>query len=136
MQQCGGTMTDPSLAHTSDSLPPPRDYQVTVLPNGIRISVGTDESIVDALRRQGYRSRYKCRRGGCGACRATLVDGQVVYRTPVSESVVDGPDREPGQQKCLPCRAFPQSDVTIELGERDRLVDVLAGFGRSRQRST
>ncbi|MBC2637878.1 MULTISPECIES: 2Fe-2S iron-sulfur cluster-binding protein [unclassified Rhodococcus (in: high G+C Gram-positive bacteria)] len=129
-------MTDTPLVHAGDPPPPAGEYQVTVLPDGIRIRVRSDESIVDALRRQGYRSRYKCRRGGCGACRATLVDGDVDYHTPVSASVVNGPDRKPGEQKCLPCRAVPQSDVTIELGERDRLVYVLAGFGRSRQRTT
>ncbi|KAF0960026.1 2Fe-2S iron-sulfur cluster-binding protein [Rhodococcus sp. T7] len=129
-------MGDTPDARATEVPRPNGEFQVTVFPDGIRISVRADETIVDALRRQGYRSRYKCRRGGCGACRAALVDGTVTYRTPVSETVVDGPDGEPGQQKCLPCRAFPQSDVTIELGERDRLVDVLAGFGRSRERTT
>ncbi|MBV6757905.1 2Fe-2S iron-sulfur cluster-binding protein [Rhodococcus opacus] len=129
-------MGDTSHDRATEAPRPNDEFQVTVFPDGIRIGVRADETIVDALRRQGYRSRYKCRRGGCGACRAVLVDGTVAYRTPVSETVVDGPDREPGQQKCLPCRAFPQSDVIIELGERDRLVDVLAGLGRSRERTT
>ncbi|MEN0134971.1 MAG: 2Fe-2S iron-sulfur cluster-binding protein [Rhodococcus sp. (in: high G+C Gram-positive bacteria)] len=129
-------MGDSPRAHTPEAPRPHGEHQVTLLPNGIRIGVRADETIVDALRRQGYRSRYKCRRGGCGACRAALVDGTVAYRTPVSESVVDGPDRVPGQQKCLPCRAIPQSDVTVELGEQDRLIDVLAGLGRSRERTT
>lgn len=129
-------MGDTPQARATEALRSDGEFQVTVYPDGIRIGVRADETIVDALRRQGYRSRYKCRRGGCGACRAALVDGTVAYRTPVSERVVDGPDGKPGQQKCLPCRAFPQSDVTIELGERDRLVDVLAGLGPPRHRTT
>ncbi|RZL80390.1 MAG: 2Fe-2S iron-sulfur cluster binding domain-containing protein [Rhodococcus sp. (in: high G+C Gram-positive bacteria)] len=107
------------------------DHVVTVLPARIRISVHANETIVDALRRNGYRTRYKCRRGGCGACRATLIDGDIVYVTHVSTPVIDGHDSTVSSQKCLPCRATPTSDATIELGPRDRIVDVVPGLRRA-----
>ncbi|MEN0139395.1 MAG: 2Fe-2S iron-sulfur cluster-binding protein [Rhodococcus sp. (in: high G+C Gram-positive bacteria)] len=102
---------------------------VTIRPDGVAIVVRERETIVDALRRQGLRTRYKCRRGGCGACRATLVEGRVGYHTPVSDTVVNGPTPQPDTRSCLPCRATPLTDVIIELGPRDRIINVLNGIG-------
>ncbi|WP_160097878.1 2Fe-2S iron-sulfur cluster-binding protein [Rhodococcus sp. T7] len=102
---------------------------VTIRPDGVSIVVLERETIVDALRRQGLRIRYKCRRGGCGACRAALVEGHVAYPTPVSDTVVNGPRPQPETRSCLPCRATPLTDVIIELGPRDRIVNVLTGIG-------
>ncbi|WP_370184997.1 2Fe-2S iron-sulfur cluster-binding protein [Rhodococcus wratislaviensis] len=107
------------------------EHVVTVLPSRIRITVQANETIVDALRRNGYRTRYKCRRGGCGACRATLIDGDIVYVTQVSPPVIDAGNSTVRSQKCLPCRATPTSDATIELGPRDRIVDVVPGLRRT-----
>lgn len=92
---------------------------VRFLPADVSISVRAGESIVDAVRRQGYRTRYSCRRGGCGACKADLVTGEVTYRVPVADSVLSGTERAEG--KCLPCQAAPVGDVVIRLGAKDRL---------------
>ena len=120
----------------SDAMNLDDGHVVTVLPDQIRIGVRAHETIVDALPRQGYRTRYKCRRGGCGACRATLVEGQIAYAAQVSAPVIDGADRDtaPDTQKFLPCRAIPASDVIFELGPRDRLVNVLGGLGGTGRR--
>ncbi len=93
---------------------------VTVVPEGVRADAGPGESLVDALRRAGWRSPYKCRRGGCGACRARLVAGDVAYGHPVAAGVLDPADRARGL--CLPCRAVPTTDVVIELGAPLRAV--------------
>src|SRR5690606_15622077 len=86
----------PMSAHTGSG------RAVTIRPDGIDLVVGERETIVDALRRQGLRTRYKCRRGGCGACRATLVEGEVAYPKAVSATVVDGPEPRPDIRHCLP----------------------------------
>lgn len=99
-------------------------FHVVVRPDGVDVEVRSGETIVDALRRNGYRTRYKCRRGGCGACRATLVEGSVEYTAVISDGVLDGPSPTPEERKCLPCRATPQSDVVIELGARDCIVNI------------
>ena len=49
---------------------------VRFLPADVELSVRPGESIVEAMRRQGYRMRYSCRRGGCAACKADLVEGE------------------------------------------------------------
>lgn len=107
---------------------------IRVLPDDVCIDHRVGESIVDAIRRNGYRTRYLCRRGGCGMCKAHLVDGTVEYPEAIAESVLSADDAAQGM--CLPCRARPQCAVTLRLASTDRLRDVLgdlrprAGAGR------
>ncbi len=112
------------------NLPVCQERSVTILPTGITVAVRQNETIVDALRRQGLRTRYKCRRGGCGSCRAVLVAGQVGYQVPVSGAVVEGSERHDGNQYCLPCRATPHTDLVIALRPDDHVVDVLSGLAQ------
>jgi CDP-4-dehydro-6-deoxyglucose reductase len=92
---------------------------IRLLPADVAITALPGESIVDAVRRHGYRTRYSCRRGGCGACKADLVTGQVTYCVPIADSVLTATERADG--RCLPCRAVPDGDVVVRLAERDRL---------------
>lgn len=99
---------------------------VRILPDDVVLPVRAGDSIVDAVRRQGFRTRYSCRRGGCGACKAELVAGQVTYPVAVAESVLHPTEREGG--RCLPCRAEPVGDVVIRLGAKDVLRHPLKAF--------
>jgi ferredoxin len=87
---------------------------VTVLPSGVRVRTSPGETVVDGLRRAGWRTPYKCRRGGCGVCKAHLVQGAVHYALPVAGSVLS--DAELAGGLCLPCRAIPATDVVIDVG--------------------
>lgn len=98
---------------------------VRILPADVEFRVEPGEVVVDAIRRHGYRTRYSCRRGGCGICKADLLTGTVSYCSPIAASVLSDSDRAAGQ--CLPCKAIPQEDITIRLSARDTLRDV---FGR------
>lgn len=97
--------------------------RVTVLPQGVSVEVSSTESVVDGLRRSGYRAPYQCRSGGCGACRCLLRSGAVRYQRPIADSVLDDGDRAAGY--CLPCRAHADTDLVLDLGEA-RLRAVLA----------
>ena len=90
-----------------------------MLPADVLVSVNPGESIVEAVRRHGDRTRYSCRRGGCGACKADLLAGELTYPLPIAESVLSPAERAAG--KCLPCRAQPAGDVVIRLAAGDRL---------------
>ncbi len=105
---------------------------VEILPAGLRVATGPTETIVDAIRRSGYRTRYSCRRGGCGACVADLVEGRVTYPRPIAQTVLGVDDLDEG--KCLPCRAIPDGDVVIRLAPRDVLRDVLGPLAAGRNR--
>ncbi|TWS26434.1 2Fe-2S iron-sulfur cluster binding domain-containing protein [Tsukamurella sputi] len=96
---------------------------IRILPEDVTIDHRSGESIVEAIRRNGYRTKYLCRRGGCGQCTAHLVEGTVYYPEAVSDSVL-GVD-EAGSGACLPCRARPDGAVTVRLAAGDRLRDVL-----------
>ena len=89
---------------------------VRVVPHDIEVWARPGESVVDALRRHGWRSPYRCRRGGCGACRAQLRAGELLYPHAVADSVLSAADRAAGA--CLPCRAVPVTDVVIDIGAR------------------
>lgn len=113
-------MTDDRPGPAHPQLRPSRAYAgARILPAGVELSVRPGESIVDAVRRHGYRIRYSCRRGGCGACKADLVEGAVRYPVPIASSVLSDAERAAG--KCLPCRAEPVGNVVIRLSGRNQL---------------
>ncbi|MEV6632763.1 2Fe-2S iron-sulfur cluster-binding protein [Actinoplanes sp. NPDC051470] len=89
---------------------------ITVSPDGPAVDVAPGETIVEGLRRVGWRARYRCRGGGCGICKCPLVAGAVTYLGPVAESALSAAERSAGL--CLPCRAVPLGDVVIEQRER------------------
>ena len=100
-------------------------YDVTILPDGVRVTVGDDETLLRALSRAGLRYRVGCKRGGCGICKVQLKLGEVRYERPIAPQVLSDDDRVEGI--CLSCRAVPLTNIVIELQEGDRLRRVL-GF--------
>lgn len=98
---------------------------VTIRPDGVRVTAGADETLLGALGRAGLRYRVGCRRGGCGICKVQLLLGEVRYERPIAASVLT--DDEQIEGICLSCRAVPITNIVIELQEGDRLRKVL-GF--------
>jgi ferredoxin len=99
--------------------------EVTIMPDGLQVTAGDDETVLRALARAGLRYRVGCKRGGCGICKVQLRLGEVRYERPVAETVLTDDERVEGV--CLSCRAVPLTNVVIELQESDRLRRVL-GF--------
>jgi ferredoxin len=96
--------------------------RITVLPEGTELVAAPGKSVLAAIHESGFGYRVGCRRGGCGVCKADLVDGQVEYRDQVAETVLSQRERATGT--CLTCRAVPVGDVTIELrGNRLRRLN-------------
>jgi ferredoxin len=98
---------------------------VTILPDGVQVAVGDDETLLRALARAGLRYRVGCKRGGCGVCKVRLALGEVRYERPIAPQVLSDDERVEGI--CLSCRAIPLTNIVIELQEGDRLRRVL-GF--------
>ena len=105
--------------------------KLTVVPNDVTVDVGSDETILEALYRNGYAYRIGCRRGGCAICKVDLLEGDVEYNRPIADKVLTDEEREEGI--CLSCRAVPTSDIVISLREDSlRTVNpMMAMFGRS-----
>jgi ferredoxin len=99
--------------------------EVTIMPDGVRVTAGEAETLLRALARAGLRYRVGCKRGGCGICKVQLVVGEVAYERPIAPQVLSDDERVEGI--CLSCRAVPLTNIVIELQEGDRLRRVL-GF--------
>lgn len=70
-------------------------------------------NIPTAARASGYRPRVVCARGGCGACRAVVIEGSVEHRGAISRRKLEGPTSDhPGY--VLMCRAYPLEDVVLQ----------------------
>lgn len=78
----------------------------------VRLPVRPGETIDAAFTRAGYARRRKgCRRGGCGQCLITVLDGAVTDERPVADTVLAPAQRAAGG--ALACRAVPQGDVVV-----------------------
>ena len=84
------------------------NYQVKVQPLGMVFNVQQGETVLDAALRQKVGLQYGCRSGNCGTCEVTLLEGEVSYAEGTPPGLAD-PDYD-----CLPCQAFPGSDLVIE----------------------
>jgi CDP-4-dehydro-6-deoxyglucose reductase len=88
--------------------------QVTLHPGNRTVSARDGETVLDAGLRHGIPLMFECRHGGCGACKATLLNGAVdfgiYHRTAL-------PDAERAHGKFLMCCATPLTDIELEYEE-------------------
>ena len=101
-------------------------FTITV-PGAGSCQCSEDERVLVALERaQGFgqlknlpkRLPVGCRRGGCGVCRARVVQGQ--YRTaPMSREHISAEDEECGL--ILACAVYPLSDLSLVLEGRGKI---------------
>jgi ferredoxin len=91
---------------------------ITLWPEGIDIPAQEGETILDALRRNGYTMFFGCRRGGCGVCRVKLVAGSV-HHGPYAPQALSPEAAAEGM--VLACRAMVDSDLVVAMGEENRL---------------
>ena len=96
-------------------LPPKRrgsaGFHVLVHPDNRIIPVREGEHLLEAALREAMPVPFECRNGGCGMCKATLLNGSVDYGL-YQESALTAEERAEG--KLLLCCATPLSDVEIE----------------------
>ena len=64
------------------------------------------ETLLEALERTGHEVEYQCRSGYCGACRLTLLSGNVSYHKPPLAFVAAG--------EILPCCCTVEKDLTLD----------------------
>jgi propane monooxygenase reductase component len=81
-------------------------------PIGEEIDCDEEESVLDAAFRHGYNLVYGCREGQCSACKAYLLEGEVVLK-PYSTFALS--ESEEANGYTLLCRAMPEEDLVVEL---------------------
>jgi CDP-4-dehydro-6-deoxyglucose reductase len=96
-------------------------YQVTIRPSNHRFSVEPGETILDAALKHGFVLPYGCRDGACGACKGTIVEGEVDYGRYQATALTPA---EKAAGRALFCAAQPRSDLVIESREVGELRDI------------
>lgn len=89
-------------------------HQVTIKPSGHVFSVAADETILSAAVEAGFNLPYGCRNGACGACKGSVLEGQVDYGDFQAGALTEA-EKQGGQ--ALFCCAKPLTDVVIECRE-------------------
>ena len=68
------------------------------------------QTLLECLESADVEVHYHCRDGFCGACRVTLVAGEINY--PLGEPLAFVGDKE-----ILPCCCIPVTDITLLIDE-------------------
>ncbi|MGH7839258.1 MAG: NADH:ubiquinone reductase (Na(+)-transporting) subunit F [Candidatus Binataceae bacterium] len=87
-------------------------FKVTLQPAGRAFTCLESETILDAAFREGLRLPHGCRSGGCGSCKARLIDGEVDDSKASLSALMDY-ERAAGMT--LLCSCYPITDVEIWL---------------------
>jgi uncharacterized 2Fe-2S/4Fe-4S cluster protein (DUF4445 family) len=86
---------------------------LTILPFNQHVTLNTDESVLEALRRGGFEIEGPCNgQGICGKCRIRVEPSEKVPQTP-HRRISEADSREKGIR--LACRLIPQTDITLHL---------------------
>jgi CDP-4-dehydro-6-deoxyglucose reductase, E3 len=97
-------------------LPPHRrakgagEFAVSVHPDERIVTARRGETILEAGLREGLPMPFECRNGGCGKCKGTVLEGEVVME-PYQESALTAQERALG--RVLFCCAEPRGDIEI-----------------------
>lgn len=86
--------------------------KVVILPENIELNVLGNESILDSGLRYKLNLPHGCKNGDCGACKCKVISGDIelgLYKKQILT------DEEQNQGYTLLCRAFPKSEVTLEI---------------------
>lgn len=69
-----------------------------------------EQTLLECLESADIHVHYHCRDGFCGACRITLVEGEINY-----------PQGEPlayvGEGEILPCCCVPVTDISLDIDD-------------------
>jgi CDP-4-dehydro-6-deoxyglucose reductase len=96
-------------------------HQIILQPCGATYAADADETLLDAALRQGVTIPYGCKHGACGACKASVLAGEVdpgAYQPHAlnEQEIADG--------KVLLCCARAKSDLTLENRQAARVAEI------------
>lgn len=93
-------------------------FIIHLLPDGRDIECLEEDTILEALERDGNPIPFGCRKGQCGSCKAMLVDGEIEMDDNVSPYALLAEERDEGW--ILLCCSIPLTDkvtVRVEISE-------------------
>ena len=79
---------------------PGKSFQVRLCKSDLTIEVGENESLLEAMEREGVNAPFSCRGGACGQCETEIVelDGEIIHR----DHWLD-PEEQDSGTKIMPC---------------------------------
>lgn len=81
-------------------------HRITII-DSVTLQSSPNQTLLESLENSNVDVQYHCREGFCGACRTTLIKGEVNYKTYPLAFMDD--------DECLPCCCEPVSNITIKL---------------------
>jgi len=84
--------------HFGSALSGGEAFRAFLAKSGVEVSVGEDESLLEAIERIGVKAPCLCRGGACGVCATPLLDGEADHR----DHYLSAAEREAGRL-ILPC---------------------------------
>lgn len=96
---------------TAPAVDPGQDvaFSVTLARSGRTVTVSEDESVLQALRREGIQCDSSCEEGWCGSCETGVLEGSPIHR----DTVLDAHERELGQSMMI-CVSRALGPLTID----------------------
>ena len=84
-----------------------KEKSITLTLHSGDLVISTENSILSEAEKQGVLFEYNCRKGHCGACLKTLIEGSVRYPFGVPLAFIP-------TNKILTCCAYATSDLKIK----------------------
>lgn len=78
---------------------------------GQQVTVGAQETMLNALRRSGVAAPYSCQQGFCGTCRSRVLSGVVQHR----DTLLTEPERAAGMVLTCVSRAAAGERLVLDL---------------------
>ena len=88
--------------------------KIVLSPEKTEFNSQVNESILDAALREGVQLPYGCRSGTCGACKAQLLEGEIVYGDIEPEALTE---KDKKGDWILCCQAKAESDLLLKVRE-------------------
>jgi ferredoxin len=92
-------------------LPPVANFSVVVEPGGWTFDAQHSRPLLESAVLADIRLPSSCRNGTCRTCMCRLVSGRVMYR--IEWPGLSAEEKQDGF--ILPCVAYPESDVVIDV---------------------
>lgn len=115
--ECGKRQRFPPSALHMESFTPSsvqedgEEFEVQLAKSNLNVVVGSDESILDALAREGIEVDFSCEQGICGACLTTVLDGVPQHE----DKFLTDEEKAKGDQMCLCVSRSAQGILVLDL---------------------
>ncbi len=88
--------------------------KIVLSPENSEFSSQAEEIILDAALREGIQLPYGCRTGTCGACKAQVLEGEIVYGEIEPEALTE---KEKKDNWILCCQARAKTNLVLKVKE-------------------